>query len=132
MYKVQSERIKELMKDMKKTLKVMACGLWVMGVLLLSMPAMAQTMQFQSTSAMRGTGSVYTPQVTAVGATTAPSQATTTTESYSPAKAPGMRKFDLGGDTEAGPSPIGDAVVPMIAFALVFCGVIALRRKRAA
>lgn len=121
------------MKDMKKTLKVMACGLWVMGVLLLSMPAMAQTMQFQSTSAMRGTGSIYTPQVSEVGAITAPSQATTT-ESYSPAKAPGMRKgFDTGAETgQSGESPIGDAVVPMIAFALVFCGVIALRRKRAA
>ena len=123
------------MKDMKKNIKVIGYGLLVMVALLVGAPVttQAQNMQFQSTSAMRGTGSVYTPQVSEVGATTAPSQATTT-ESYSPAKAPGIRKgFDTGAETgQSDESPIGDAVVPMIAFALVFCGVIALRRKRAA
>ena len=88
----------------------------------------------QSTSSMRTSGSVYTPQVTEVGAAYAASEATTT-ESYSPNKAPSGPKRDkiLGPDTDpANESPIGDAVLPMLLCAAVFCGVIMLRRKRSA
>lgn len=39
--------------------------------------------------------------------------------------------FDTGGDYGQGPSPIGDAVLPLLLCALAFSFVIALRRKRA-
>lgn len=40
--------------------------------------------------------------------------------------------FDIGGDVEPGPSPIGDAVLPLLALALAFGAVIYFRRKRIA
>lgn len=110
-------------EDMKKNIKVIGYGLLVMVALLVGAPVttQAQNMQFQSTSSMRGTGSSYTPQVTAVGSTYAASEATTT-ESYSPAKAPGMRKgFDEGAESDRSTeSPIGDAVLPLMALAMVY------------
>ena len=51
-----------------------------------------------------------------------------------PSKAPtGPRRsgFDLGADAGQGPSPLGDAVLPLLAFALMFCGYVAIRRRRA-
>ena len=51
----------------------------------------------------------------------------------SPAQGPSRaKKFDTGGDTPPGPSPIGDAVLPMLLCAALFCGFIAFRRKRSA
>ena len=106
----------------------------IMAVALIALPTMAQQQEWKSTSTMQGTGSSYSPQVTSVGATTVGEMATTT-ESYSPAKAPGPRrdfyKPDSGGDHDE-ESPIGDAVLPMLLCAAVFCGFIALRRKRSA
>lgn len=99
----------------------------IMAVALYALPAMAQTnMDFRSTSTMQGSGKYVAP-VTAVGATSA---ATT----YSPAQAPGGPRragFDTGGDTPPGPSPIGDAVLPLMLMAVAFCGVIYYRRKKA-
>ena len=105
----------------------------IMAVALIALPTMAQQQEWKSTSTMQGTGSSYAPQVSAVGATTV-SEMATTTDSYSSAKAPGPRKaFDPGGETgKSDQSPIGDAVLPMLLCAAVFCGVIALRRKRSA
>ena len=40
------------------------------------------------------------------------------------------RGFDIGGDTEPGPSPIGDAVVPLVLALAVYCAVRVYRRKR--
>jgi len=116
---------------MKKVMMIMVLG----AVMACLVPAHAQTMQFQSTSTMRGTGSSYTPPVTTVGAVSAVSEATTT-ESYSPAKAPNgpRRVFDLGGDTKpSDQSPIGDAVLPLLLMAAVY-GVVCIvyRRKRRA
>ena len=119
--------------DMKTNVKVIGYGLWVIGMLLVGMPTMAQDDQWQSTSSMQGSGSAYSSQVTAVGATNVNSIATTT-ESYSPAKTPSKprRAFDNGPETgQSEEFPIGDAVLPMLLCAAVFCGVIALRRKRA-
>ena len=118
--------------DMKTNVKVIGYGLWVIGMLLVGMPTMAQ--DWQSTSAMQGTGSNYSSQVTEVGATGVSDMATTT-ESYSPAKAPSGPRREFGKPGETGQSdefPIGDAVLPMLLCAAVFCGVIAIRRKRAA
>lgn len=116
-----------------KNVKVIGYGLLVIGMLLVGMPTMAQQQEWQSTSTLQGSGSAYTPQVTAVGAVTASEMATTT---YSPAKAPsGPRKGFIDPSNPGNQSnefPIGDAVLPMLLCAVVFCGVIALRRKRSA
>lgn len=125
------------MKDMRKLVIMMI----IMAVALFALPTMAQQQEWQSTSAMQGAGSSYSPQVTAVGATSVGEMATTTGS----AKAPGgpRRSFDggsyEGGGTNPGEtgfkddgSPIGDAVLPLMLMAAVFCGVIALRRKRSA
>lgn len=118
----------KIMIDMKKFMMI------IMTVALMALPTMAQQPEWKSTSTMQGTGSAYAPQVMEVGATTVPTIATTT-ESYSPAKAPSgpRRSFDHGGETgKSDEFPIGDAVLPLMLMAAVFCGVIALRRKRAA
>lgn len=111
-------------RDMKKLM------ILVVMVAAFALPTMAQ--DWQSTSTMQGTGSSYAPQVTAVGATGVSDMATTT-ESSSPAKAPSgpRRGFDIGGDAGQGPSPIGDAVLPLMLMAMVFAGVIYFRKRRA-
>ncbi|MBR6830368.1 MAG: hypothetical protein IKM83_07130 [Paludibacteraceae bacterium] len=106
----------------------------LMAVVLIALPIMAQQQEWKSTSTMQGAGSSYAPQISAVGATTANEMATTT-ESYSAAKAPGGPRKDYWKPGEYGQdeeSPIGDALLPLILCAAVFCGVIALRRKRSA
>lgn len=109
----------------------------IMAVVLYALPAVAQNMEFRSTSTMQGSGNYVAP-VTAVGATSAAT-------SYSPAKAPGgPRKIESigGGDGGNGSglvnpgdgdpgSPIGDAVLPLTLMALAFCGVVYYRRKKA-
>ena len=105
----------------------------IMAVALIALPTMAQNQEWQSTSTLQGTGSNYAPQVTAVGATAVSSMATTT-EIYSPAKAPGgpRKGFDTG--AEHGQSeefPIGDAVLPLLLMSLAFAGVVYSRRKKA-
>lgn len=99
----------------------------IMAVALYALPAVAQNMEFRSTSTMQGTGNYVAP-VTAVGATSAAS-------SYSPAQTPsGPRRLpgDLSnpGD-QSGESPIGDALIPLTLMAVAFCGVIYYRRKKA-
>ena len=119
---------------MKANVKVIGYGLLVIGMLLVGMPAMAQQEQWQSTSSMQTSGSTYSSQVSAVGATAAPSEATTTSASYSPGR-PGQprrsieynQEFD---DNDTG-SPIGDAVLPLMLMAMAFCGVVYYRRKKA-
>ena len=126
------------MKDMRKLVIMM-----IMTVALVALPTMAQQQEWKSTSAMQTSGSTYTPQVTEVGATAVAGSATTT-ESYSPAKAPGgPRKVEGVGGGEGGSghsnpgtgdpgSPIGDAVLPLMLFAGAFlCMRVFLRRKRA-
>ena len=116
---------------MKKIIMIIMAAAFVL-------PTMAQTMQFQSTSSMRGSGKYVAP-VTAVGATSAAS-------TYSPAKAPGMKRGydangnwtpdsdDFGGGAESGASeqfPLGDAVMPLALMALTFAGVIYFRKRKA-
>ncbi|MBQ6791132.1 MAG: hypothetical protein IJP76_06795 [Paludibacteraceae bacterium] len=116
----------------------------VAGVLmtcLLPLAANAQDWQnqnaqnWQTTSVMQGSGSSYSSQVTAVGAVSASHLGTTTTETYSP-QAGGPRRV-IGtnpdpGITDDNSSPIGDAMLPLLLMAVVFCGAIYFRRKRAA
>ena len=109
-----------------------------MAVALLALPTMAQQQEWKSTSTMQGTGSSYAPQINAVGATTVGEMATTT-ESYSPAKAPGGPRRNNSDDWGTNPhvgegdegSPIGDAVLPLMLMAMLFAGVVYTRRKKA-
>ena len=98
----------------------------IVAAALVALPATAQTAQeWQSTSVMQGTGSNLAPQVTAVGATGVGEMAITTTENYSPAKAPARHKAP-----PINPDPIGDAVLPLLLMAMLFAGVVYTRRKR--
>ena len=105
----------------------------IMAVALIALPTMAQQQEWKSTSTMQGTGSSYSPQVNAVGATAVGDMATTT-ESYSPAKAPGgpRRGFDNTPNPGTGNpgSPIGDAVLPMLLCAACFAMFVYFRRKQ--
>lgn len=125
------------MKDMKKIVMI------IMAVALIALPTMAQQQEWKSTSTMQGAGSTLSPNVQQVGAVHVPSMATTTSQSYSPAKAPGMRREEglpTGGDqTQTDPgdttdtsSPIGDAMLPLMLMAVAFGAYVALRRKRTA
>lgn len=119
------------MKDMKMMNKMMMRAVGVLIVCLLPLVAFAQQ-DWQSTSVMQGSGSTYSPQVTEVGATSVASEATTT-ESYSPAKAPsGPRKTLINGpESGQGGSPLGDAVLPLMLMAMLFAGVVYTRRRKA-
>ena len=97
----------------------------IMGVALIALPVMAQQQEWKSTSAMQTSGSVYTPQVNAVGAAGVAEMATTTTSSSQnngPHKA--KKENDWGDPVESGEgdegSPIGDAVLPLLLFAGAF------------
>lgn len=119
--------MKEYKNIMKKFMMIL------MAVALIALPTMAQQQEWQSTSTMNTSGSVYSPQVNAVGAESAQQMATTTT-SFSPSKAPsGPNRLpgDLSnpGD-QSGEYPLGDAVLPLMLMAVVFGGAIAFRRRR--
>ena len=103
-------------------------------VCLLPLAAYAQQQEWRSTSTMPEVGSSLAPQVTAVGAVSAADMGTSTTETYSPAKAPGgpRKGFDIGGDTPPGPSPIGDATLPLLLMATLFAASLALRKRKQA
>lgn len=104
----------------------------IMAVALIALPTMAQEDQWQSTSSMQGSGSTYSSQVTAVGATDVNSMATTTQSYSSSSQGPSRaKKFDTGGDAGQGPSPLGDAVLPMLLMSLAFAGVIYSRKRHA-
>lgn len=127
------------MKDMKNTLMSIVAG--VLMTCLLPLAANAQdwqntnAQQWQTTSVMQGSGSSYSSQVTAVGAVSASEMATTTTTPYSPSKVGPRKSFEDPTDpgiTDDNSSPIGDAVLPLLLMAVVFCGAIYFRRKRAA
>ena len=93
----------------------------------LALPAMAQSSQdWQSTSTMRGAGSAYSSQVTAVGATSVEDMSSTTTMN----QPTGPRRI---GPThgEGNPNPVGDAVLPLLLMAAACAGVIYLRKRKA-
>lgn len=104
----------------------------IMGVALMALPVMAQQQEWRSTSAMQTSGSAYTPQVTEVGATAVAGSATTT-ESYSPAKAPNGPRRTIEDDKDPGQldegSPLGDAVLPLMLCACAFLIYRASRRR---
>ena len=117
------------MKAMRYILMVIS----MVGVLSVSaqQPTEQPNVQFQSTSTLQGSGSVLSsqPMLNADGTAYNPSQAA------APAKKGGIKTIGPSPDEnldEKDKVPVGDAVVPMLLCAAVFCGVIALRRKRSA
>ena len=111
------------MISMKKVIMMM-----IVAAALTVLPATAQ--EWQSTSSMQGTGSSLTPQVTAVGATTAQEMATTTTTSVStPAHTHGSIRRITPVTPEGDPTPLGDAVLPLMLCIAVYGVARGLRRK---
>ena len=114
-----------------KLIKIICCGLMVTVALLLSAPVTAQ--DWQSTSTLQTSGSAYSPQVTAVGATTVNSVAITT-DSYSATPSGPRKVIDRNTEFDEGDegSPIGDATLPLLLFAAAFAGVVYVRRRKTA
>lgn len=104
----------------------------IMAAALMALPAMAQQQEWQSTSAMQGSGSAYSAQVTAVGAAEVTEMATTTGSNQSQPAGPNRarRGFDNPGEYGQGDSPIGDAILPLMLMAMLFAGVVYIRRKK--
>ena len=116
---------------------------------IITLSAYAQTFQsaakpeyiaFQSMQILKS-GMNYNSRVYEPFSTTTPSELYAAGASYSPSHRGPKRTQSAsdpwgenqdGGITNDNSSPIGDAVWPLLAFALMFCGVIALRRKRSA
>ena len=99
----------------------------IMAVALVALPAMAQEQEWKSTSSMAGSGSNYSAQVTAVGATEVLSEAKTT-DSYSPATPSKARKSLIGGPEDTlGPSPVGSEWT-LLLYAALAAIVIAVRK----
>lgn len=118
----------------------------ILSVALIALPTIAQTygkaytgdqQQFKSTSSMQKSGSMYSanPSLNANG-----------TATYSPAKAPNIRRavkedpsidtpepvVDISDDAKVTAPPVGDAVLPLMLMALAYLGVRVFRaRKRA-
>ena len=88
--------------------------------------------EWQSTSVLMPSGSNYSSQISEVGAAQVVSEAKTTTEVYSPAQTPsGPRRTLINGpESGQGPSPVGDAVLPLLVMAMLFAGVVYTRRKK--
>lgn len=107
----------------------------IMAVALIALPTIAQQEQWQ-TSTMQASGSAYSSQVTSVGATSAPSEATTTA-SYAPGrlgarmKTGSLPEKPTNDKDDEGNVPLGDPVWPLMLMALVGAGVVYIRRKKA-
>ncbi|MBQ7631707.1 MAG: hypothetical protein IJS82_02985 [Paludibacteraceae bacterium] len=83
--------------------------------------------EFQSTSTLSASGSPLssTPALNADGTVSSP------TASYTPAAQPtGPRKISPT-TPEGDPTPVGDALWPLMLMALAYGGVVALRRRKA-
>ena len=128
-----SESVNELTKmisDMKKFMMI------IMAAALVALPAMAQQFrtsdqpqtEFQSTSTMQTSGSVYAsqPALNADGTAYNPGAAIVPEQNPS-----GPRKIDVYTPETDPNAPIGDAVMPLTLMALAFAGVMYLRRRRA-
>ena len=92
-----------------------------------SPPLMQSTSTLETGKAYKGT--VYEPFNNSV-----PSEQSEVGKQYAPGNKNGngpRRGFDTGGDAGQGPSPIGDAVIPLMALALAFGGITYLRKRKA-
>ena len=119
------------MKIMKNRMILFAVGMLM--ACLLPQAALAQQ-EWQSTSTMQGSGSAYSSQVTAVGATGVATMGATSSAPANAASRP-HREHASGrnaGDPTTGTdlSPIGDAVLPLLLMAAGFGLYTALRRRK--
>ena len=106
----------------------------IMAVALIALPTMAQQQEWKSTSTMQTSGSAYTPQVNAVGATGVSEMATTTSSSQNSGPRKAKRDFPTPGEggSQSDQSPIGDAVLPLLLLACAYVAFRAFRRKTSA
>lgn len=89
---------------------------------------MNNTITFQSTSTMAGSGSSYTSQPMLNADGTAAMQGTTT---YTAVAHPGnIRKINVYTPTTDPNAPIGDAVIPLLLCALLYTLWVVKRKKR--
>jgi len=119
---------------MKTTMKVISLCVWVIGLLLVSTPVMAQVgnsdlyetapgVTFQSTSTMQTSGSMYAKQPVM----DADGNAVYRVDAADPSQQQGSGPRKI--NPVAAPSPVGDALVPLMLFALLFSALIFLRRR---
>ena len=121
---------KNIMK--MKSIKVIGYGLWVIGMLLVSVPTMAQQDQWQSTSSLPTSGSSYTPQVTPVGAYT-PTQQSSIGAPYMPEITDGPNRGFINpgeGGSQSDQSPLGDGLIPLTLLALAYAGGVYFRKRK--
>ena len=117
----------------------MRTKLYIIAILSIAAVAMnAQTFQpatidnsaIQSQKIMQ-TGTNYSGQVYEPFSSVTPSEQSTVGASSAPAKVSGPRKSLIGGaEDPLGPSPIGDALLPLLLMAVAFGIYSAARRKR--
>ena len=137
-----NEGMKELKNErMKKRIRIMRTKLIIIALLsVITISATAQqyspasvtdpaiqSQQIMSGSAYNGT--VYEPFSNSV-----PSEQSTVGSSYTPTSRPRRSKENPGdpGITDDNASPLGDAALPLMLFAVAFGGVVAFRRRREA
>ena len=99
------------------------------------LPTMAQSAQEWQTASLPGSGSNYAPQVTAVGASVAASEATTTNETYTPSAPGAIRRGFIDPSNpgnQSNESPVGDAILPLLLIALTYAGVTYIRKRKSA
>jgi len=121
-----------------KSIKVIGYGLWVIGMLLVSMPAMAQwgndnqvgatapSTSFQSTSSMSGSNSAYSSNPS-IGDNGMASQPNAVQQAPSARGISGRHNLIENPDD----NPIGDALWPLLMAAGAFLLMKALRRRLA-
>lgn len=122
-------------KNMKNVIYIIA----LLSVGIIGVQAQTLSTEWEETSPIRSHqimdgGATYNGTVYEPFGNTIPSEQTEVGASYSPSKKPGsdVRKgFDIGGDAGQGPSPIGDAMWPLMLLIGAYCGVMIFRRKRA-
>ncbi|MBR4499853.1 MAG: hypothetical protein IKP11_04865 [Paludibacteraceae bacterium] len=85
-----------------------------------------QSQQIMQVNAHEGT--IYEPF-----SNTTPSEQSVVGAAQTTSNGPHRAKkdFDTGGDANQGPSPIGDAVLPLMLMAVAFGGVVYFRRRKA-
>jgi len=108
----------------------------IMAVALVALPIMAQSFgeqeqpkaQFQSTSVMQTSGSVYAsqPAINEDGTAYNPSAA----QASGPRKAGSLPPKPTNQEGDTGNTPIGDAVLPLMLMAVAFTMFVYLRRKQ--
>ena len=90
-----------------------------------------QTTNFQSTSTMQSSGSVYTPNPT-IGSDGTASNPSATTETSTTSKPGGPRKIDIYTPETDPNAPVGDEMVPLLIISMLYVGYLLLRRRKEA